>query len=51
MQTIGTLFSGGEGVGVGAKAAGLQHLWGVEWDDDIASVARLNGFNTLTRVS
>lgn len=48
MQTISTLFSGGEGVGIGAKAAGLQHLWGVEWDDDIASVARLNGFNTLT---
>ena len=48
MQTIGTLFSGGEGVGVGARATGLDHLWGVEWDDDIAGVARLNGFNTLT---
>lgn len=48
MTTIGTLFSGGEGVGVGARNAGLSHLWGVEWDDDIASVARMNGFNTIT---
>lgn len=48
MTTIGTLFSGGEGVGVGAKLAGLDHLWGVEYDDAIAQVARANGFNTLT---
>lgn len=48
MTTIATLFSGGEGVGVGARMAGLSHLWGVEYDDAIASVARLNGFNTLT---
>ena len=48
MTTIATLFSGGEGVGIGAKAAGLDHLWGVEYDDAIASVARLNGFNTIT---
>lgn len=48
MTTIGTLFSGGEGVGVGARNAGLNHLWGVEYDDQIASVGRLNGFNTLT---
>lgn len=43
MTTIATLFSGGEGVGVGAKAAGLDHLWGIEYDDAIASVARANG--------
>lgn len=48
MTTIGTLFSGGEGVGIGACNAGLDHLWGVEYDDKIASVGRLNGFNTLT---
>lgn len=48
MTTIGTIFSGGEGVGVGAKAAGLTHLWGVEYEDKIADVARMNGFNTLT---
>lgn len=46
--TIATLFSGGEGVGVGAKQAGLTHLWGVEYDDAIAQVARNNGFNTIT---
>lgn len=48
MPTIATLFSGGEGVGVGARQAGLSHLWGIEYDDKIAQVARLNGFNTIT---
>ena len=48
MTTIGTLFSGGEGVGVGARAAGLRHVWGVEIDDDIAQVARDNGFDVRT---
>jgi DNA (cytosine-5)-methyltransferase 1 len=43
--TLGTLFSGGEGVGVGARAAGLEHAWGIESDDDIAEVARMNGFD------
>lgn len=45
MTTFGTLFSGGEGVGVGLTAAGLTHLWGVEYDADIAAVAQRNGFN------
>jgi len=48
MITISTLFSGGEGVGVGARVSGLDHLWGVEYDSDIARVARDNGFNTIT---
>ena len=48
MKTIATIFSGGEGVGVGARQAGLDHLWGVEMDDAIAQVARDNGFHTLT---
>lgn len=48
MKTIATLFSGGEGVGVGAKMAGIAHLWGIEYDDQIAGVARMNGFNTIT---
>jgi len=48
MPTIATLFSGGEGVGVGARAAGLRHLWGIEADPDVAQVARDNGFNVLT---
>jgi len=46
--TIATLLSGGEGVGVGARAVGLQHLWGIEIDDGVAQVARANGFNVLT---
>lgn len=48
MATIATLFSGGEGVGVGAGTAGLTHLWGIEYDDDIANVARDNGFHVIT---
>jgi len=47
-RTIATLFSGGEGVGVGARAAGLEHIWGIEYDDAIAQVARENGFDVLT---
>lgn len=48
MKTFGTIFSGGELFGIGAKQAGYEHVWGVEYDDKIASVARLNGFNVLT---
>jgi len=48
MATIATLFSGGEGVGIGAEAAGLRHLWGIELDEAVAQVARNNGFNVLT---
>lgn len=47
MTTIATLLSGGEGVGLGARAAGLDHLWGIEIDDGIASCARENGFNVI----
>lgn len=43
-----TLFSGFDGVGLGMKEAGLEHVWGLEYDDKIAGVARVNGFNTLT---
>ena len=46
--TIATLFSGGEGVGIGARAAGLEHIWGIEYDDGIAQVARENGFDVWT---
>jgi len=48
MLTFATLFSGGEGAGVGARAAGLRHIWGIEYDDEIAQVARANGFDVLT---
>jgi len=48
LKTIATLCSGGEGVGVGAQDAGIHHLWGIEYDDSIAQVARNNGFNVVT---
>lgn len=48
MTTGATLFSGFEGAGIGMKAAGIKHAWGIELDDSIASVARLNGFNVHT---
>ena len=40
--TFATLFSGGEGWGVGAVAAGLRPLWGIEHDAEIAAVANRN---------
>jgi DNA (cytosine-5)-methyltransferase 1 len=46
-RTIATLFSGGEGFGVGASAAGLRHLWGVEYDAKIAAVAEANGYRSI----
>lgn len=48
MITGGTYFSGGEGVGVAMRAAGLSHSFGVEFDERIAGVARANGFHVLT---
>lgn len=48
MITGATLFSGGDGVGIGMKNAGITHLWGIEINDSIAQVARDNGFNTIT---
>lgn len=48
MTTFATLFSGGELAGVGMRNAGLVHRWGIELDDAIATVARLNGFNIIT---
>jgi DNA (cytosine-5)-methyltransferase 1 len=48
MKTITTLLSGGDLVGVGAREAGLTHLQGFEIEDDIAQVARDNGFNVIT---
>jgi site-specific DNA-cytosine methylase len=29
------------------QAAGIRHLWGIEYSADIAAVAQLNGFNTI----
>lgn len=47
MTTFATLFSGGELAGVGMRAAGLRHLWGIEYDPAIAAVASANGFNII----
>lgn len=44
-RTFLSLFSGGELVGVGAKAAGYKHIGGVEIDPKIAAVAQRNGFD------
>ncbi len=45
MKTFATMFSGGEGVGVGLTAAGMRHAWGIEYDAAIAAVAQDNGFD------
>jgi DNA (cytosine-5)-methyltransferase 1 len=47
LTTCATLFSGGEGAGVGLQAAGLRHCWGVEYDPAIAAVAQRNGFDVM----
>lgn len=47
MTTFMSLCSGGAGADYGAQLAGLEHLAGVEYDQEIASVAWLNGFATI----
>lgn len=46
-RTFATLFQGGDLAGVGLQAAGLEHLWGVELEPDIAAVAEMNGFSSI----
>lgn len=41
--TGATLFTGGGGADIGMKLAGINPLWGIEYDSDIAEVARTNG--------
>lgn len=48
MPTCASLFTGGGLFDIGAQQAGYTHIWGVEKDDKIASVARLNGFHVIT---
>ena len=43
MPTIATLFSGFDCVAVGARAAGINSIWGIEIDPRIAEVANNNG--------
>lgn len=42
MKTFASIFTGGDLAGVGAFAAGLTPIWGVEIDPDIAAVAEMN---------
>lgn len=42
-RTHFTLFSGGDGAGIGLAAAGYTHLGGIEYDSAIAAVAASNG--------
>jgi DNA (cytosine-5)-methyltransferase 1 len=42
MLTFGSLFTGFDGVGVGALACGLDLAWGMELDPDLAAVANRN---------
>lgn len=42
MKTCATIFSGGGGFEVGARAAGLTPIWGVEYDAEIAGVYAQN---------
>lgn len=42
MKTFASLFSGGGGADIGAKAAGLQLAWGVELMPEIAEVGNAN---------
>lgn len=50
---VGTLFSGGEGVGEGVKLARIlyncpvQHVWGLDHAPKIVDVARMNGHNVI----
>ena len=44
MTTGATLFTGFGGVDIGMHAAGVEVVYGLEYQDDIAAVARANGF-------
>lgn len=47
-HTFASTFSGFGGADLGAVAAGLRPVWGVEYDDRIAVVGRANGHPTVT---
>lgn len=42
MNTVATLFSGGGGFDIGAKAAGYRPIWGIEYIPEIAAVYATN---------
>jgi site-specific DNA-cytosine methylase len=43
--TFGSLFQGFGLVDVGAMGAGITPIWGIEYDKDLASVAKMNGLH------
>lgn len=47
-HTGATIFSGGGGADIGMQNAGVDVRWGIEVDDEIASVARDNGLPIKT---
>lgn len=47
-MTGATLFTGFGGADLGMRDAGLEMLWGIEYDDAIAAVARENGLSVTT---
>lgn len=47
-KTTASMFTGGGLFDMGAIAAGYTPIWGIEWDDKIAAVARSNGLNVNT---
>jgi DNA (cytosine-5)-methyltransferase 1 len=48
MTTGATLFTGFDGAGIGMQDAGIDLRWGIELEDKIAAVARMNGHNVIT---
>jgi DNA-cytosine methyltransferase len=48
MTTGATLFTGFDGAGIGMAAAGIDLRWGIELEDKIAAVARMNRHNVIT---
>jgi len=48
-KTTASMFTGGGLFDIGAIAAGYEPIWGIEYDDKIAAVARLNGLPVITQ--
>lgn len=48
MKTTASMFTGGGLFDIGAIQAGYTPIWGIEYDDKIAQVARLNNLPVMT---
>jgi len=44
--TCASIFTGGAIADIGYEMAGFKHIWGIEYDADIAAVANANGYFT-----